>query len=81
MGGYATNGSHQEVDLGVSYTKNWLTVAVNDYYYPTAVGEQDRYFEFAKGKTGHSVEAAVTVAPSPSSRARSDNAPAQTPSP
>lgn len=63
MGGYATNGSHQEVDLGVSYTNDWLTVAVNDYYYPTAVGEQDRYFEFAKGKTGHSVEAAMTVAP------------------
>lgn len=63
MGGYAVNGSHQEVDFGVSYTKYWFSVGVNDYYYPSAVGEKDRYFEFEKGKTGHSVEAAVTLSP------------------
>lgn len=46
MGGYATNGSHQEVDFGISYNYKWLTIGVNDYYYPTAVGEKDNYFVF-----------------------------------
>ena len=36
MGGYAVNGSHQEVDLGVSYTTHGFTVGVSDYYYPSA---------------------------------------------
>ena len=40
MGAYAVNGSHQEVDLGVSYTVNEFTVGVSDYYYPSAVGER-----------------------------------------
>ena len=30
MGGYAINGSHQEVDLGVSYTAKEFTVGVSD---------------------------------------------------
>lgn len=63
MGGYAVNGSHQEVDFGVSYTKDGVSVGMNDYYYPSAVGEKDRYFEFEKGKTGHSVEAVVSLNP------------------
>lgn len=63
MGGYATNGSHQEVDLGISYNYKWLTVGFNDYYYPTAVGEKDDYFVFRNRETGHYVEAVVTVTP------------------
>lgn len=63
MGGYAVNGSHQEVDLGISYTRDWISIGINDYYYPSAVGESDRYFEFSKGETGHSVEAVMTVSP------------------
>ena len=43
MGAYAFNGSHQEVDLGVSYTASEFTVGVSDYYYPSAVGEKDSY--------------------------------------
>ena len=39
MGGYATNGSHQEVDVGVSYTYDWISAGVSDYFYPSAVGE------------------------------------------
>ena len=35
MGGYNLNGKYAEVDYGVSYTWNCLTVGVNDYYYPT----------------------------------------------
>ena len=44
MGAYAVNGSHQEVDLGVSYSNSGFTVGVSDYYYPSAVGEKDGYF-------------------------------------
>lgn len=64
MGGYATNGSHQEVDLGISYTLSEFTVAVNDYYYPTAVGEDDQYFNLKGKETGHWVEGTVQYAPS-----------------
>ena len=41
MGAYAVNGSHQEVDLGVSYSNSGFTIGVSDYYYPSAVGEKD----------------------------------------
>ena len=61
MGGYATNGSHQEVDFGISYNYKWLTIGVNDYYYPTAVGEKDNYFVFKNRETGHYVEAVATA--------------------
>lgn len=40
MGGYAIDGSHQEVDLGVSYTASEFTVGVSDYYYPSSVGKK-----------------------------------------
>lgn len=63
MGGYATNGSHQEVDFGISYNYKWLTIGVNDYYYPTAVGEKDNYFVFKNRETGHYVEAVATIMP------------------
>lgn len=60
MGGYATNGSHQEVDFGVSYTfKNW-TLGLNDYYYPSQVGEVDNYFDFSNSKSRHWGEVYVT---------------------
>lgn len=62
-GVYAFNGSHQEVDLGIAYTWRWLNVGVNDYYYPSAVGEKDKYFKLASRETGHYLEGAVTVAP------------------
>lgn len=57
MGGYAVNGSHQEVDLGVSYTANEFSFGVSDYYYPSAVGEKDGYFKLSNRNTGHWVEA------------------------
>lgn len=63
MGGYATNGSHSEVDLGLSYTWKEFTLAFNDYYYPTAVGEGDRYFNFKSHETGHWMEATLGWAP------------------
>ena len=63
MGGYAINGKYSEVDLGVSYTYKWLTVAVNNYYYPTITTPEDQYFNFKSHETGHWFEAVVTVAP------------------
>ena len=63
MGGYAINGKYSEVDLGLSYTYKWLTVGVNDYYYPTTVTPKDQYFNFKSRETGHWFEGVVTIAP------------------
>lgn len=63
MGGYAINGTHQEIDLGISYNYRWLTIGINDYYYPTAVGEKDNYFVFKNRETGHYIEVVATIAP------------------
>lgn len=63
MGATALNGNYAEVDFGISYTWKWLTVGVNDYYYPAVNGPQDRYFNFNKNTTGHWLEAVVTLAP------------------
>lgn len=60
MGGYAIDGSHQEVDLGVSYSASEFTIGVSDYYYPSAVGEKDGYFKLNNRNTGHWVEAYAT---------------------
>ncbi len=63
MGGYSINGKYSEVDLGVSYTHKWLTVGINDYYYPTTTTAEDQYFNLKNDETGHWLEAAVTIAP------------------
>lgn len=63
MGGYAINGKYAEVDLGLSYTYQWLTVALNDYYYPTTTTPQDQYYNFKSRETGHWFEGVITIAP------------------
>lgn len=63
MGGYAINGKYSEVDFGISYSFWWLTLAVNDYYYPTINSPNDQYFNYKTGQTGHWLEAAFTIAP------------------
>ena len=63
MGGYSFNGKYCEVDLGVSYSYKWLTLGINDYYYPTTHQPEDQYFIFKNGQTGHWLEAIVTIAP------------------
>lgn len=63
MGGYSINGKYSEVDLGVSYTCKWLTIGVNDYYYPTTATAEDRYFNFKSRETGHWFEGVVTISP------------------
>ena len=63
MGGYAINGKYAEVTLGLSYTYKWITVALNDYYYPTTNVANDQYFNFKKDATFHLLDAVVTIAP------------------
>ena len=63
MGGYSLNGQYSEIDLGISYTHKWLTIALNDYYYPTTTVVDDQYFKFGKDNTGHWLEGAITIAP------------------
>lgn len=62
MGGYAINGEYAEVDLGVSYTWNGLSIGFNDYYYPAVDSQQDKYFGGGK-HTGHWLEVCMTYAP------------------
>jgi hypothetical protein len=63
-GAYAFDGSHQEVDVGLSYTiKEMVTLGLNDYYFPSAVGQNDSYFRFCHSDTGHNVEASATLTP------------------
>jgi len=63
MGGYAINGKYSEVDMGISYTSNWLTVGINNYYYPTTTTAEDKYFNLNSHETGHWFEGVVTIAP------------------
>lgn len=63
MGAYAVNGSHQEVDWGVSYVYRGITVGLSDYYYPSSVGKKDIYFKCSNHSTGHSVEAYLMFVP------------------
>ena len=63
LGGYALNGKYSEVDFGASYSFWWLTIGLNDYYYPTTTSPDDRFFNFKTGETGHWLEAVITFAP------------------
>jgi len=63
MGGYSVNGMYSEVDMGLCYTYKWITIGVNDYYYPTTTTPQDQYFNFKNSETGHWLEGALTIAP------------------
>lgn len=62
MGGNAINGKYSEVDLGLGYTYKWITISVNDYYYPTTTVPEDQYFNINNKETGHWFEAVVTIA-------------------
>lgn len=61
MGGYAVNGGYAEVDLGLSYTWNSITIGFNDYYYPTIDSNVDYYI--AGKNTGHWLEATLSYVP------------------
>lgn len=62
MGGYAINGKYAEVDLGISYTWNGLSICFNDYFYPSVDSKQDKYLGGGK-HTGHWLEGVITYAP------------------
>ena len=57
------NGKYAEVDMGLSYTWKWLTMSLNDYYYPTVNSADDNYFNAQKGTTGHWLEGVITITP------------------
>ncbi len=61
MGATAINGQYSEVDMGVNYTYKWLSIGLNDYYYPTVDTPCDQYFNLESSKTGHWFEAAMTI--------------------
>ncbi len=63
LGGTSLNGKYAEVDFGTSYTWKWVTVGLNDYYYPTTDGPKDNYFNWKNRSTGHWAEATITIAP------------------
>lgn len=63
MGATAINGKYSEVDLGVSYTYKWLTIGLNDYYYPTTDSPYDNYFDFRTFSTGHWLEGVISFTP------------------
>lgn len=62
-GVYEFDESHQEIDLGIAYNYKWLTAGINDYYYPSSIGEKDKYFKLSSRRTGHYLEGVVTIAP------------------
>lgn len=59
-GAYTFDNSWREADLGLSYTWKGLTLGLVDYYYPTVVGENDNYFNFKNGETGHLLEGCIS---------------------
>ena len=63
MGGYSLNGKYSEVDMGVSYNYKWVTLGINDYYYPTTTIAEDRYFNYSKNSTDHWLEGFITISP------------------
>ena len=64
MGAYTFNNSHQEIDVGVTYTTELVTVGLSDYYYPSPSGSSDKYFELDNHRTGHWGELYATLTPS-----------------
>jgi hypothetical protein len=63
MGGYSINGKYCEVDLGISYSYQWLSIGINDYYYPTINSAKDGYFNLNNHDTGHWFEGVITISP------------------
>lgn len=63
-GAYTFDKSWREADLSICYTIGDFTVGVSDYYYPTVVGFNDKYFNLKNKETGHLLEGIVTYSPS-----------------
>lgn len=61
-GAYAVNGKFAEIDLGINYTWNGLSIGFIDYYFPTTDSAQDKYFGGGR-HTGHWLEAVISYSP------------------
>lgn len=59
VGAYTWDGSHQECDLFASYSAAGLTFSLTDYFYPSAVGLNDKFFDFNNETTGHMWEGTI----------------------
>jgi hypothetical protein len=54
-------GNYSEIDLYVSYTRNWFTVLVNDYYVQDGLVPNggSNYFDWDNSTTGHALEGSL----------------------
>lgn len=52
-GAYTLDGKHREVDICLAYTYGNLSLALNDYYFVSPIGEYDSYFNY---KDTHYIE-------------------------
>lgn len=62
-GAYALDSSVSEIDLSIGYTLGNFTLGITDYYYPSAYGLDDSFFNFKPAETGHTLEGTLTYAP------------------
>jgi len=55
-------GNYSEFDPYISYTWKWFTLGITDYFYPNGVSPNDnnRYFNYNSGTTGHTFEGSLT---------------------
>jgi len=60
-GSYSNSSNYGEVDLFVSYTYKYFTLAVWDYFLMDETAAQNRYFQYDNETTGHSYEAVLTL--------------------
>lgn len=61
-GSYSTSKSYAESDLFLSWSADWLTINLNDYY---SEDEEDLssvdYFDWKRSSTGHLIEAGIVI--------------------
>ena len=62
-GAYALDSSVSEIDLSIGYTLGNFTLGITDYYYPSAYGLDDSFFNFKPAETGHTLEGTLTYTP------------------
>lgn len=63
VGGYAFNGSHSEVDLFLTYNLKDFTLGLGDYFFPTESESRDKYLNYKRKETPHTIEAYITYGP------------------
>jgi hypothetical protein len=63
LGQVVNLGNYTEVDLYLSYTLNWVTLMVYDYYVPNGLtpNSSGDYFNWKHATTGHTLEGSLIV--------------------